>query len=435
MKRFLAYFLPSAFAAAILGFLAVSDPRVLEVSAGMGSASAAKWLGDHYNRYENKKVYDPEEALHWFKRAADLGNVDALYEIGDLHFRATIEGHTYKTAYAYYRRAAEDDHIGAMHQLAMLLEFGHGTDKDLPAAEHWFKKAIELGSELTELNLTLLYFDHPEDFSADKVSNSIEDIKRLAKEGDIYAMYALASAYIAGEPVSKDVDKGLSIYLDLAEKDPYYAHVTLGEIYLAGESVEADYEKALDHFGKAIHAGILSAHYHLAEMHDFGLGVEQDYSKAAQYYRKSIDAKSFGGLTNLGILYRDGKGVERDYEEAIRLFKRAEELEIRGGSANLGWMQLQGLGMPKDASKGLALIEAAAEEEDAYGAYYIAQFLEGGVIVAQDLDRARELYRIAGDRGNYPAKQALKRLEKAQKTCASPTKEKAGRRCPAFPNQ
>ncbi|MEQ8782274.1 MAG: hypothetical protein RIE06_21640 [Roseibium album] len=140
-------------------------------------------------------------------------------------------------------------------------------------------------------------------------------------------------------------------------------------------------------------------------------------------------------MTNLGILYRDGKGVERDYEEAIRLFKRAEELEIRGGSANLGWMQLQGLGMPKDASKGLALIEAAAEEEDAYGAYYIAQFLEEGVIVAQDLDRARELYRIAGDRGNYPAKQALKWLEKAQKTCASPTKEKAGRRCPAFPNQ
>lgn len=417
----------------MLVLFVVTDPRVLEISANAGSATAARWLGEHYNDREKKERYDPEKALHWFERAAELGSVDALYEIGDLHFRASIEGHTYKTAHDYYRRAAEGGHIGAMHQLAILLKIGLGTDRDLASAEHWFKKAIELGNEFTELNLTLLYFTHPEDFSADKVSGSIEKVKRLAGDGDFYAMIALASAHMAGEPVPKDVDEGLSIYLELAEKEPYLAHEILGEIYLSGESVEPDYEKALGHFRKAIKAGNKGAHYHLAEMREYGLGVEQDYSKAAYHYSKSIDAKHFGGLTNLGILHRDGTGVEQDHEEAIRLFRRAEELEIWGGAANIGWMQLHGLGLPKDASEGLALIEAAADEEDAYGAYYLAKLLEEGEIVAQDKERALALYGIAAKRGFFPAREAVKRLEAAPKDCSVPQEEKAGRRCPAFP--
>nr|WP_319383069.1 tetratricopeptide repeat protein [uncultured Roseibium sp.] len=433
MKRIFLYWIPSALITALVVLFVVTDPRVLEISANAGSATAARWLGEHYNGREKKARYDPEKALHWFERAAELGSVDALYEIGDLHLYASIEGHTYKTAHDFYRRAAEGGHIGAMHQLAVLLEFGLGTDKDLAASERWFRKVIELSDEATGLNLTLLYFAHPEDFSAEKVSGSIEDIKRLAGEGDLYAMYALASAHLAGEPVPKDVDKGLSIYFELAEKEPYFAHEILGEIYLSGESVEPDYEKALDHFRKAIKAGNTSAHYHLAEMREYGLGVEQDYSKAAYQYSKSIDAKHFGGLTNLGILHRDGAGVEQDHEEAIRLFRRAEELEIRGGAANIGWMQLHGLGLPKDASEGLALIEAAADEEDAYGAYYLAKLLEEGDIVAQDRGRALELYGIAAERRFFPARVAVKRLEAAPKDCSVPQEEKAGRRCPAFP--
>ncbi|MET1411519.1 hypothetical protein ABVF61_04575 [Roseibium sp. HPY-6] len=123
-------------------------------------------------------------------------------------------------------------------------------------------------------------------------------------------------------------------------------------------------------------------------------------------------------MTDDHILYRDGTGVELDYQEAIRLFKRAEVLEIRGGSANFGWMQLHGLGMLEDVSKGLALIKTAADEEDAYGAFYLAKLLETGEVIPQDRDRVLELYRLADENGFYPAKLAVKRLEKAHKTCA-----------------
>lgn len=435
MKRFFAYFVPSALAAAILIFWAATNPRVLEITADVGSATAAKWLGDHYNGYENKEVYDPEKALHWFKRAADLGSVDALFQIGDLHLRGLVDGHTYKTAFDYYHRAAEADHLGAIHGLAFLLEIGLGTDQDLRAAERWLKRAIELGNDPTELSLALLYFQNSGEFTSDKVSRSLQEIQHHAEKGATVAKIALADAYIDGESVPKDVEKGLGIYFELAELEPYFVHMVIGDFYLRGEAADPDYQKALDHFQKSVEAGNMSTYYSIAEMYEFGLGVEQDFSTAAKHYRTSIEAKFFGGLTNLGILYRDGTGVERDYDEAIRLFERAEELEIRGGSANFGWMQLHGMGMPEEVSKGLALIKTAADEKDVYGAFYLAKLLETGEVIPQDRDRALELYRLADENGYYPAKLAVKRLEKAQKTCVSPAKEKAGRRCPAFPYQ
>lgn len=435
MKWFFAYFVPCACAAAILIVWAASNPRVLEITADVGSATAAKWLGDHYNRYENKEVYDPEEALHWFKRAADLGNVDALFEIGELHLLASVEGFNYKTAHDYVRRAAENGHLDATHLMGTLLELGIGTDQDLHAAEKWYLKSIEQGSPAAEMDLAKLYFLHPKEFGSDKSSDSFEKLLSHASQGEPGAAYALGYAFLEGSVVPKDVERGLTMFTRLIDTYPALTYLALGEIYFRGRAGEPDYKKAFENISKASEFESAIADHHLGIFHQHGLGVAQSYSKAAQYYSKAIEDRFFDALTNLGILYRDGTGVEHDYNEAIRLFKRAEELEIRGGSANFGWMQLHGMGMPEDVSKGLALIKTAADEEDAYGAFYLAKLLEAGKVIPQDRERALELYRISEENGFYPAKLAVKRLEKADKACVSSAKEKAERRCPAFSYQ
>ncbi|CTQ52989.1 Putative beta-lactamase HcpC precursor [Roseibium album] len=411
MKRFFAYFLPTAFVVVLVVLQVAYNPHALEKLADLGSSYAAFRLGQHYNREDSAK-YDPDMALEWFEKAADGGSLDALQEIGVLHVTAAVEKPSYKTAHESFSRGAKAGHLGSMHYLAITLELGIGVEPDPMAAESWFLKVIERGNEATELSLASLHLRNQKEFGPYKVAKAFRKLHELADRGDTAALVDLAQLHIEGEGVPVNPKKGLEIYYRLADKEPYFAHELIGGFHFLGLGGEVDYTKAFEYFSKSAALGNPSSEIHLGMMYEHGLGVERDYAKAAEFYRKALDKKLIGASTNLGILYRNGTGVEQDYDEANRLFQISADIGLTQGRANVGWMLLHGWGMPLDEKRGLALIEDAAAKEDFYGAFYMALLLEDGEYVERDTERAMELYKIAADNGNQLAIIALRRLNR-----------------------
>ena len=71
---------------------------------------------------------DPEQARMYFEKAAELGNIDAMYGLGKLYLSKDFPGQDVKEAINYLMDAAKKGHDYAMYALGKLFLEG----KEIP---------------------------------------------------------------------------------------------------------------------------------------------------------------------------------------------------------------------------------------------------------------------------------------------------------------
>ena len=98
---------------------------------------------------------DSREALEWFTKAAERGNVDAQVNVARYYFegKSDIVPQDYKEAVKWFRMAAENGSASAMFQLGECYENGYGVEKDIDEAVKWYTKAKENGNQNAEARL------------------------------------------------------------------------------------------------------------------------------------------------------------------------------------------------------------------------------------------------------------------------------------------
>jgi TPR repeat protein len=89
---------------------------------------------------------DPEQAVYWFKKAAEQGEPRAQYMLGNA-FENGAGGlpQDYAAAAAWYQKAAEQGDAKAQFGLGLLQARGQGIPADDKQAVSWFRKAAEQG--------------------------------------------------------------------------------------------------------------------------------------------------------------------------------------------------------------------------------------------------------------------------------------------------
>ena len=93
--------------------------------------------------FEEKKY---EEAVKYFRKAAERGHADAQYQLGMCYeFGFGVEKDL-SEAVKWFRKAAERGHADAQYQLGMCYDCGRGVKKDLNEAVKWFRKAAAQGN-------------------------------------------------------------------------------------------------------------------------------------------------------------------------------------------------------------------------------------------------------------------------------------------------
>ena len=131
---------------------------------------AARWyrkaadLGDPIAQYNLGVMYrsgqgvpqNSSEAARWYQKAAEQGDPDAQKNLGDLYRRGEGVREDTRKAFSWYQKAAIQEHSRAQLNLGIMYCNGWGVDRDYHTAAVWFRKAADQGEEAAQRSLRML---------------------------------------------------------------------------------------------------------------------------------------------------------------------------------------------------------------------------------------------------------------------------------------
>jgi uncharacterized protein len=124
--------------------------------AQSGNAPAQMSLGELY--YEGEGVpQNYDEALNWYRKAADAGLPRAQLRIGLMYSEGRSVQQDRSEAVKWYRLAADEGLPDAQYNLALAYDFGEGLPQNYAEAVRWYQFAAEQGLALAQNNLGAMY--------------------------------------------------------------------------------------------------------------------------------------------------------------------------------------------------------------------------------------------------------------------------------------
>ena len=95
---------------------------------------------------------DYREAVAWYRKATDQGNVDAQFNLGVMYANGRGVAQNNKEAVVWYRKAAEQGYASAQNNLGWMYQTGQGVKRDLVLAYLLFNLAATDGDDKAPKN-------------------------------------------------------------------------------------------------------------------------------------------------------------------------------------------------------------------------------------------------------------------------------------------
>ncbi|EGB03005.1 hypothetical protein AURANDRAFT_16041, partial [Aureococcus anophagefferens] len=125
--------------------------KIYRRAVELGDVDAMVFLGEMHELGSGVKL-DKKKAAWLFRMAADRGDADAQNNLGLL--LSSEEKH--EEAFRYYALAANQGLTAGETNLGMCYGHGEGTEVDFGKARYWFERAAAKGEEQAIANLALL---------------------------------------------------------------------------------------------------------------------------------------------------------------------------------------------------------------------------------------------------------------------------------------
>lgn len=271
---------------------------------------------------------------------------DALYALGRAYESGKDGKRDYEKAVSCYRRAAELGHIEAQYHLGAAYEWGFGVKVNYEKAMYWYRKAAEQGDACGQYLLAVRICKQSKGNEMEYLK-AVEWYQKAAEQGYIPAQSALSEMYERGTGVKQDYEKAVCwsqeayrLTCQAAERGDSDAQYSLGSMYMWGRpGLEKDVQAAVKWYKKAAALGHKNAQFYLGEMYEKGRDVNQDYGEAIAWYEKAGAQGDTRALLRLGDLYTEGKGVERNYFSAQKNYKAVKDLVVKAADDGEVWAQ------------------------------------------------------------------------------------------------
>ena len=342
------------------------------------NVQAQMLLGRYYSwGYHNE--CDDRKAIYWYERAADSGNPEAAELIMDIYINNCPDG------------------IDAAERKALILKW-HKRWFDILAT-----KADKGSANAAKALMNLYVEDCLEDINPQEGVETarkwydrwIELLSAKAGKGDVADKMLLADILQYGDDVPEEV---LVCFTDEEDERSLSQAIRLYKEIADGANGEALKAEACYKMGSAYHdlgegkkalvclkkAAKLNSHEAFALIGDayrYGIGTEQDDVQARKWYRKGAGLGEMTAILKLADCYKYGIGGAQDYDKAMIEYQRLAE---RTGQR---WKH-QATGI------GTAL-------------YEIGNLYLNGLGVQTDLKKAYRYFKLAFEKGNYTAENAL----------------------------
>lgn len=266
----------------------VLSVQYYKIAAELGYKKAQYKLGVCYSDGYGVNV-DYDEALRWLNKAADQGDLEALYNIGNIYRKMNIieADSIYNDAVKRAKRILDSQEYDSetMCVLGICLLKGKGTPKDANKAFVYLKKAAEGGNSNAQAYLGYCYH-----FGEGVVADEDEAIKwyeQSSNQGNPMGKAILGLCYMRAYGVVENKVLGLSLLNNAAKQGHSGSQETLGCCYLHGEGVVQDYNMAFSMFDKSAQRGYTKGMYNLAFCYENGLGTIANRDKARYWYEKA----------------------------------------------------------------------------------------------------------------------------------------------------
>ena len=120
--------------------------RWYEKASLEGDSDAQYNLGSMYERGRGTKQ-DYQKAFEWYSKSAEQGNEYAQVNLGLLYYNGNGVEVDYKKAIYWYRKSAEQGYSLGQHLLGLMYLNGSGVKKDLDKGYEWIVEAAKQGLE------------------------------------------------------------------------------------------------------------------------------------------------------------------------------------------------------------------------------------------------------------------------------------------------
>lgn len=322
-----------------------------------------------------------DEAVPYFKKAANLGAREAAYEI-------CVIGHRW--------------------------ENGTGTEKDEKKAECCYKISAECGIDEANLLLGKLYL-RGIDGGVSNPRKAKKCLERASDRGSAEAASLLGKIYDEGTMGRVNHEKAFQYYLIAAERGDSAAMLMVGLFYAQGGSARKDLSAAEmwirrgcelnDSDGKAVLRGFLSV---ACGEYITGAAGTVDPGKAQAMAEEAESLGSKEAFCRLGEALLTKKDIPDYGKKAFRCFKRAARHDVPFVYARLGLCYEAGIGIKANIKKAVEYYRKSAEAGDPFGMAHLGYALAGGEGVRKNEKEAMEWLIRAAMHGDSGAVKVLK---------------------------
>ena len=98
-----------------------------------------------YSGNKDARHPDDEQAVRWYRKAADAGDANGMYNHGVMYANGRGVAKDEAQAVHWYRKAADAGHANGMFNLGIMYANGQGVVKDEAEAVRWYRKAADAG--------------------------------------------------------------------------------------------------------------------------------------------------------------------------------------------------------------------------------------------------------------------------------------------------
>ncbi|KXS14205.1 kinase-like protein [Gonapodya prolifera JEL478] len=214
----------------------------------------------------------------------------------------------------WYKIAAELDHVEAQYELAEWCKVGVGLlYREPEIAARWYAKAAEK-SHANSVCALGDFFAYGIGSCSSNVDLAKDCFARAAAQDHVVAQTRLASI-LDNEGCYHEALE----YLKIAAKHQFsLAQARLADYYYFGRGMpHPDYFEAAKWYLKAAQQGNAAAQLNTAMCYENGRGVVKDEKEAVKWYKKAADQGHGVSQWSLGLCYWNGSGVELNKSEAI----------------------------------------------------------------------------------------------------------------------
>lgn len=466
--------------------LGISDTLLKQALQGDNQAQLE--IAGHYFAAKNKKLLT--KAIYWFRKSANNNNPDAMFSLATLYYRGIGIKKNLAQAIYWYQKAAQLGQTNAqktlykvtlelliesaaqgdsqaMYELARHYLTGTPTKEDYLHAKLWLEKAVELKHIKAIIHLANLYDQGLLPYQ--DATPVAQLYLQAAQAGDTTACLNIATMYLTGKGISKNIEASLFWFEQAAQKDNSQALFNLANLYYQGKEIPPNEAKAFSYFSSAAQLGHAAAMYHLATLYQQGHGVSKDltlshywlqrasqagYKAASQaliteqlaqyaavaaqgnrtaalqyinlcattatkvdhdallaWLLKAAEHNDSDAMLDIANFYNFGTPpLEQNYQLAMLWLRKSAALSNNQAIHLIGSAYLAGQGVPQDTHQAINWFQKAAALNNDKAMVNLANLYSRGDLIKQDYQTAYLWFKQAAHLGNSAAMQSLSYL-------------------------